>query len=346
MYSGEQLRFFFYTPLYKLQIGSVAVLSNSYFCYDFLIHKIDQICYICNRHIAELKRMNPTVVEWQVTSKCNRVCDFCFGPKDLPELSLEEVTKMIDILKSMGTKVIGLTGGEPLMRPDIVTIFQVINQAKMGICLFTNCDFFKRYRKAISAYVDVLCIPIDGSQVTHDRMRGKGSFKRVTDALRDVFLEKKLCFQVGTVVTTQNYFDIASVEGILSPYKERIILWKLYELICYPARSQYASLHVDNHFFEKEILPKLGGTFDKDKIIFDTIKTRNKGYFLMKPNGDVFVPILDSRPAEGKIGNILTEPEAIRARWNEIVDVANYVKPERCPIRKDTRLKERFLGDV
>ena len=59
-----------------------------------------------------------------VTDRCNFRCDFCM-PKDpvwLPReeiLSYEEITRVASVLAKMGVSRIRLSGGEPLMRPDV-----------------------------------------------------------------------------------------------------------------------------------------------------------------------------------------------------------------------------------
>jgi len=289
--------------------------------------------------------IDPVVVDWQITSRCTRNCGFCFGPKNEPDLSYRDTLKVVGNLKNLGTKGIELTGGEPLMRTDIDEIIRHIKKLKIAMCLFTNCDLYIKHRKAIFENVNVLGIPIEGSnEDVHDRLRGKDSFVAVMHALEDAYSNSEAKFQICTVVTAQNYLNLASVEHILHPFEDRIILWKLYELIKYPQKGQNNEFEIGKKVFDKYCMPKLGRRFDKNKIVFDTLKKRNKSYFLMKPNGDVFVPLLGLHPTEFCVGNLLTEPQKTKENWNKWVNPEGYAKPYRSVFRKDSELKRQFLG--
>ncbi len=76
------------------------------------------------------------------------------------------------------------------------------------------------------------------------------------------------------------------------------------------------------------------------------METRNRGYFLIKPNGDVFIPILNKIPPEEYIiGNILIDPEKVITNWKKNVDFESYAKPYRSIFRKDNELKCNFLRE-
>ena len=84
------------------------------------------------RYIKTL--MNPTpvrpvpkpsgpVVIWNLIRRCNLTCKHCYSiSADIDfkgELSTQEVYTVMDDLKAYGVPVLILSGGEPLMRPDI-----------------------------------------------------------------------------------------------------------------------------------------------------------------------------------------------------------------------------------
>ncbi|MDE2586585.1 MAG: radical SAM protein, partial [Betaproteobacteria bacterium] len=73
-------------------------------------------------------RRNPPgpVVIWNLIRRCNLTCKHCYSisaDKDFPgELSTEEVFTVMDDLKAFRVPVLILSGGEPLLRPDIFDI--------------------------------------------------------------------------------------------------------------------------------------------------------------------------------------------------------------------------------
>ena len=82
------------------------------------------------------------MVIWNLIRRCNLNCKHCYSisaDTDFPgELSTDEVFAVMDDLKRFGVPVLMLSGGEPLLRPDI---FEVSRRAKdMGfyVGLSTN----------------------------------------------------------------------------------------------------------------------------------------------------------------------------------------------------------------
>ena len=71
------------------------------------------------------------VVIWNLIRRCNLKCKHCYsisGDVDFPdELPTEDVFKVMDNLKAFRVPVIILSGGEPLLRPDI---FEIAHRAK------------------------------------------------------------------------------------------------------------------------------------------------------------------------------------------------------------------------
>ncbi len=130
-------------------------------------------------------RRNPSgpVVIWNLIRRCNLTCLHCYSisaDRDFPgELSTSEVFAVMDDLKAFGVPVLILSGGEPLLRPDI---FEISERAKtMGfyVGLSTNgtlIDEGNIERIAAVGY-DYVGISIDGLRATHDRFRRRqGAF--------------------------------------------------------------------------------------------------------------------------------------------------------------------------
>lgn len=78
-------------------------------------------------------KRNPSgpVVIWNLIRRCNLTCKHCYSisaDKDFEgELSTDEVFTVMDDLKGFGVPVLILSGGEPLLRPDI---FEISHRAK------------------------------------------------------------------------------------------------------------------------------------------------------------------------------------------------------------------------
>ena len=104
-----------------------------------------------NRHINYLRI--------SVTDRCDLRCIYCMKEKMtfLPKneiLTLEEIERLCDNFIEMGVKKIRLTGGEPLVRKDIIKLIANLNKKKQNtnlneITLTTNGTLLEKYSKSL-----------------------------------------------------------------------------------------------------------------------------------------------------------------------------------------------------
>ena len=96
-----------------------------------------------------------------VTDRCDLRCVYCMKEKMnfLPKsdvLSLEEIERLCDNFIDLGVEKIRLTGGEPLVRKDIIHVIKNLNKKKFSknlkeITLTTNGTLLKKYAKELKA---------------------------------------------------------------------------------------------------------------------------------------------------------------------------------------------------
>jgi Fe-coproporphyrin III synthase len=131
------------------------------------------------------------VVIWNLIRRCNLTCKHCYALSAdhdyAGELTTSEVYTTMDDLKAFHVPVLILSGGEPLMRPDI---FQIAAHAKaMGFYtgLSTNGTLIDEATADRIAQVgfDYVGISLDGLRETHDKFRRlQGAFDRSLAAVR------------------------------------------------------------------------------------------------------------------------------------------------------------------
>jgi len=166
------------------------------------------------------------VVIWNLVRRCNLTCKHCYSisaDTDFPgELSTDEVYRVMDDLKAFGVPVLILSGGEPLLRPDILDISRRAKAMGFYVGLSSNGTLIDA--DAIDAIAavgyDYVGISIDGLEETHDRFRRKeGAFR---EALRGVRLCRERGLKVGLrfTLTRDNahdlpaLLDLMEVEGV------------------------------------------------------------------------------------------------------------------------------------
>lgn len=126
----------------------------------------------------------------ELTSRCNQRCLYCYnawrGDAVLPggELSTEQVCALVDkALADTALDHVTLTGGEPLLRPDLYDIIAHVNARGLRAAIVSNGSLVdeqvaKRLALHDVAYVQVTLLGPDA--VTHDVLCGQGSFRGVT----------------------------------------------------------------------------------------------------------------------------------------------------------------------
>lgn len=131
------------------------------------------------------------VVIWNLIRRCNLACMHCYTNSSdrefKGELSTQEVFNVMDDLHRFHVPVLILSGGEPLLRPDI---FDIASRAKkMGfyVGLSTNGTFIDQtvVTRLKNLNLNYVGISLDGIGKTHDQFRKKeGAFEAALNGIR------------------------------------------------------------------------------------------------------------------------------------------------------------------
>jgi heme d1 biosynthesis radical SAM protein NirJ len=140
------------------------------------------------------------VVIWNLVRRCNLTCRHCYSisaDKDFPgELSTGEVYSVMDDLRAFGVPVLILSGGEPLLRPDLFAIAERAKALGFYTGLSSNGTLIDGPMARCIAAIgfDYVGISLDGIAATHDRFRRlPGAFDRSLHGIR-------LCRDAGVKV--------------------------------------------------------------------------------------------------------------------------------------------------
>ncbi|MCH8162010.1 MAG: radical SAM protein, partial [Chloroflexi bacterium] len=68
----------------------------------------------------------PFTIAWELTRACAFACKHCRAEaqpqRDANELSTEEAFRLVDQIREFGDPILVITGGDPMMRPDLYDI--------------------------------------------------------------------------------------------------------------------------------------------------------------------------------------------------------------------------------
>jgi MoaA/NifB/PqqE/SkfB family radical SAM enzyme len=181
--------------------------------------KISLGCSLLKTILFEKKK--PIFVGWAITNRCNLHCLYCnAGRGNLPELDTYQVTDMIKILRRSGTRILRLTGGEPLLREDIATIVNYSHSLGLFNALSTNGILFPDRIKEIKQ-LDSVAISLEGPESIHDTIRGAGSHKKALLALEKA-RGRNIALTIATVLTSLNLECIEYLLKIAQTFNAKI----------------------------------------------------------------------------------------------------------------------------
>jgi radical SAM protein with 4Fe4S-binding SPASM domain len=169
----------------------------------------------CNaRFVGDYSLVAPLFVAFEITKSCPLRCKHCYnhsGASAAKEMTTNEVKKIIDILHSIGTQKMMITGGEPLARTDFLEIVEYAANRFSAISIGTNGYLWtekeilhlSKLKKNI-----VIQVSLDGMQKNHDDIRGvDGSFQMASSTIAKL-AQHKIPVVVSTTVNNINYLDI------------------------------------------------------------------------------------------------------------------------------------------
>jgi MoaA/NifB/PqqE/SkfB family radical SAM enzyme len=144
---------------------------------------------------ALVSTKHPFLVHIIPMRRCNLDCGYCNEYDDVSKpVPLEEMKKRLDILADIGTSIITISGGEPLMHPELEQIIRHIRRRGMYAGMITNGFLLSRERigRLNDAGLEYLQISIDN--VVPDEV-SKKSLKTLDSRLQ--WLAQYAVFQVN-----------------------------------------------------------------------------------------------------------------------------------------------------
>jgi len=166
------------------------------------------------------------VVVWNTTRTCNLKCIHCYSSSESKkyegELDTGEALRFIDHLAEFKVPVILFSGGEPLLREDLIELVTYAKSKGIRATISTNGTLLSRERTAILKNLGVgyIGVSLDGIGENNDRFRGReGAFAASLTGIRN-------CIEIGQrtglrfTINKHNYselndiFDLIEAENI------------------------------------------------------------------------------------------------------------------------------------
>jgi radical SAM protein with 4Fe4S-binding SPASM domain len=161
-----------------------------------------------------------------------RICAIDTGRGSEDVLTFDEVKNVVDQLKEMGVKFVALTGGDPLVRPDLLEILDYIRERDLtrgfSTSLLTLNDTIGRDLARLEVKVQV---SIDGSRAeTNDYNRGPGSFAKAMEGL-ELLRRHGVEFRIAFCIMKHNIDDIPDMITLAEEAGAREIAFRKIKLL-------------------------------------------------------------------------------------------------------------------
>ncbi|MGQ9532397.1 MAG: radical SAM protein [Desulfotomaculales bacterium] len=167
---------------------------------------------------GERKIYVPLVVTLEVTNQCNLRCRHCYagaGERLPGELTLAEITGLLDELSRLGTVEVEFSGGEPLLRPELPDLLGYARSLDFSVVLVTNGTLIGREtaRQLAGIGLKHVQVSLDGLKESHEYLRGRGTYERTLRAIEALVLEG-VTVAVRTTVTRRNVGELEALADL------------------------------------------------------------------------------------------------------------------------------------
>jgi AdoMet-dependent heme synthase len=194
----------------------------------------------------------PKQANFLITGKCNANCYFCLNDwreekTDFSdELSYEEKKAVIDEFASKGVNFLVITGGEPLMDPNLAKILAHAKKNGIDCILQTNGMLLtKEMLVKIAPYLLGIQVSLEGMEKSHNDVTRGGNFKKTVKGIKNA-LSSGLIVQVNTTMTQFNRDDM--IEFV--PFLKKLGISRLNLIRLYMAGN--ALRHQDKIFLSQQ----------------------------------------------------------------------------------------------
>ena len=194
---------------------------------------------------------------WECTTRCNLHCRHCgsdckdcSGEKDMPA---EDFLRAFDTIPDADRArpfTVVITGGEPLLRPDLPEVGKALRQRGVGWSIVSNGWLYDEamHRRLMSAGLGALTISLDGLHEEHDWMRGReGSYERAIKAIAIAARQPRLNFDVVTCVNQRNLPQLQQIHDLLAGLG--VPQWRIFTIIPIGRAKEEPELHLTNAQF-------------------------------------------------------------------------------------------------
>ncbi len=162
----------------------------------------------------------PRSIQVMVTDACNFSCRMCqYANSESPDYGLRRYGFMpVEVFARVvettpGHPLAALTGGEPLLHPEISEFIRIARRRGLPCSLTTNGWFLQEKAAALcESGLNLLVVSIDGDDTVHDRVRRPGAFGRAAAGIGEIL--RQPAHPIVAISCAVNDLNVDSLEAL------------------------------------------------------------------------------------------------------------------------------------
>ncbi len=225
-------------------------------------------------HLLQFSSDKKPVIVWNMTKRCNLKCVHCYAHAvkvdGVDDISTVQARHMIDDLAAYGCPVMLFSGGEPLVREDLVELARHATEKGMRAVISTNGTLITREkaRELKSVGLSYVGISLDGLEDVHDHFRGvPGAYKNALKGIANCQAEG---LKVG-LRFTMNRRNVAEIPGIFGLLRDLEIPRACFYHLVYSGRGSNLIKEDLDHAETRAVLDLI---MDETRKLFDAGKPK------------------------------------------------------------------------
>jgi MoaA/NifB/PqqE/SkfB family radical SAM enzyme len=234
-------------------------------------------------------RKAPHRVNWAVYNRCPMVCVGCYNTFSPYQLNLDECKETVLKLKDAGVGFITLSGGDPLLWPDLWLMIEYILGQNMQIGIdTTGYTLTESQLKLLKDHIRYLGLPIDGSNE-----QGQAIFRKAPSSVFENFQRVlTLCekyqvrTKINTVIHQRNFQQLEAIGDFLQSYN-CVQDWSVFQW--WPLRttpSMFQKMAIDLDFFNT-ITAGLQKKYTNFRVRVRSVQARSFTHIFIQNSGTI-----------------------------------------------------------
>ena len=187
-------------------------------------------------------------VTFEASARCNMDCAFCFSywRDGAHEIGTGQVKRILHALCGHGLEAINFTGGEPLLRRDIVELVRFAKEEGLATILTTNGILLSEKLPALAPALDFVGLPLDSITALRPTRAVPDHHALVLGLIKEIASSySSIGLKINTVVTGENADSILPLGSTL---EHKVVAWKLSRFL----PGGYGQSHADRFAVARE----------------------------------------------------------------------------------------------